>query len=80
MSFMKLKYWDWDDAGYALLALVGVAVIGAMFWYLGAAIVDGNNAGRECREACLPRLSKIIDGRCHCATETAWERVSDVQD
>lgn len=53
-------------AGGVLMVVSGLA--GAFLTHTAASM---------CEEACHPLAHNMIDGECHCATATGWDRLED---
>ena len=54
------------------------ASVGAVVIILGIAFLAWVGAlDAQCVDACGIRRAKQIDGACHCATETGWERAEE---
>jgi len=60
---------NWRVQATAATSILGFALLCIFMAHKGVM------EAKACTDACYPSLSTRIEGVCHCATETGWERV-----
>lgn len=62
-----MKWYEW---------LVVVGIVAIMVLIIGFSFNESakqREADEKCELVCSPRVSQVINRKCHCKTETTWE-------